>query len=71
MIHTHINLGSSDKPLGATVVISSSSWGDFQKLVSRAMNCWPDASIELKEFHDVVVHGGLLQNYARLENKEK
>lgn len=71
MIHTHINLDEKEAPMGVTVVVTKESWGGFQQLVSRAMNCWDVAPIEFKEFHDHIVNGGLLQNYARLENKEK
>lgn len=35
----------------------------FKEMVARGMNVWPDAPAELKEFHDILLHGYPLQNY--------
>jgi len=35
----------------------------FRDLVQRAMNTWPDAPTELKEFADLLLDGKILQDY--------
>jgi len=35
----------------------------FKDLVQRAMNTWPDAPAELKEFADLLLEGKILQDY--------
>lgn len=36
---------------------------NFKTLVQRAMNTWPDAPAELKEFADLLLEGKILQDY--------
>lgn len=43
----------------------------FQQLVHRATNCWTDASPEMKDFADHVIHGKALQNYYPPEKKQE
>lgn len=35
----------------------------FKETIARACNVWPDAPVEIKEMHDMVIHGELLQDY--------
>lgn len=35
----------------------------FKEMVARACNVWPDAPAEIKEFHDILLHGKPLQDY--------
>jgi hypothetical protein len=35
----------------------------FKTLVQRALNTWPDAPPELKEFADLLLEGKVLQDY--------
>ena len=43
--------------------VSPQSLPDFKLLVQRAMNTWPDAPAELKEFADLLLEGKILQDY--------
>jgi len=36
----------------------------FRVAIARACNVWPDAPVEIKELHDLVIHGRPLQDYA-------
>lgn len=38
-------------------------WKDFQELVQRAANLWPDAKPQMKKFADVVTNGKVMQDY--------
>ena len=35
----------------------------FQQLISRGANTWDQAPAEIKQLHDAVVHGKILQDY--------
>lgn len=52
---------------GFLVAIDKESVNNFQALVYRATNLWPDAPAEIKEFADAVTnfewHSGPLQDY--------
>lgn len=48
------------------VLDSAESIVAFKQLLARACNCWPDAPVEIKELHDKVIHGHVLQNYKSL-----
>lgn len=45
------------------IQIDAGSWKQFQELVHRGSNLWPDASPEMKEFADKVTIGVVLQDY--------
>lgn len=47
------------------VVIDSESIVEFQNLIHRGVNLFPDASPEVKEFADVITNGFALQDYYR------
>lgn len=49
-----------------TITIPPEAWPDFQQLVFRAVNLWPDASPEIKAFADRVTEGHVLQDYHKL-----
>lgn len=42
---------------------------EFQELVFRATNLWPDASPAIKEFADKVTSGYVLQDYEKVYRK--
>lgn len=47
-------------------VITARGWhaiGLLKYLLQRACNTWDDASPDIKELHDLVVHGKVLQQY--------
>lgn len=46
-----------------TVYLSPKALPAFKSLVQRAMNTWPDAPAELKEFADLLLEGKILQDY--------
>lgn len=48
---------------GFTIDVSVESAKDFKALVARALNTFPDAPVELKELHDLLLFGELLQDY--------
>jgi hypothetical protein len=43
--------------------LSGNSVIRFQKLLDRALNCFPGAHPEFKEFSDMLNHGRVLQDY--------
>lgn len=45
------------------VSIHQSQIENFKTLVNRALNVWPDAPPELKEFGDLLLEGKILQDY--------
>lgn len=53
----------TDQPVATVRIVGEKSIAEFQTLVRRSLNCWPDASAELKEFGDMVDHGQILQDY--------
>ena len=53
------------------VVIDSKSIAEFQDLIHRGVNLFPDASAEVKEFADIVTNGFALQDYYRQSNTPK
>ena len=56
---------SPNPPLKKLVVIASSpeAIAQLQKVFARACNTWDDAPKEVKQAHDLVVHGKILQEY--------
>lgn len=46
---------------------STESLAHFQELVHRAVNLWPDAHPEIKEFADKVTNGKVMQDYRTQE----
>lgn len=47
------------------IVIDNKSIVEFQNLIHRGVNLFPDASPEIKEFADVITNGFALQDYYR------
>jgi hypothetical protein len=48
------------------IQVSSTSAKEFQELVHRATNLWPDASPEIKQFADMICNEGkLMQDYRK------
>lgn len=45
------------------VFVKNETLESFKTLVQRAMNTWPDAPAELKEFADLLLEGKILQDY--------
>lgn len=46
-------------------------WREFQELIQRGSNLWPDASPAVKEFADMITSGWILQDYqAQAGNKK-
>lgn len=43
----------------------------FTEAMNRALNCWPDASPELKELGDMLNHGKILQDYYHTDTSKK
>lgn len=64
--HFQINGDHSSKDL----VIPTPLWKDFQKLIQRGANLWPDAPPGIKELADLVTNGQVLQNYWE-QNKDQ
>lgn len=66
MIHTHLNFAAvhdSECMTGVTIVVDNDSLKNFKLTLARAVNVWPDAPDEIKELHDLIVHGKILQKY--------
>jgi len=36
---------------------------NMKLILARACNVWPDAPPEIKEYHDTLIHGRVLQDY--------
>lgn len=45
------------------IEITAGGKSDFDELLFRAVNCWPNAPVPVKELNDIVRHGRVLQNY--------
>lgn len=54
-----------------TLVVPSEHLEEFKKMIRRAFNCWPDASPDLKEFADRVIHDKPLQDYWAQDFRKK
>lgn len=60
----HLQNHWDESPEKHTVnVIGVQAWKDFQELVHRATNLWPDAPAHIKEFADMVTVGHVQQDY--------
>ena len=46
-----------------TLSLSGDEFKEFQTLLRRGAECWPDASPNIKALVDLVTHGALMQNY--------
>lgn len=42
---------------------SGPSLDAFEKILNRALNCWPDCPPEYKHLADILMHGKPLQDY--------
>lgn len=59
---TFLPIGGSTKAL---ILVDEDSWKEFQQLIHRGINLWPDASPELKAFADLITEGKVQQDYSR------
>lgn len=57
--------------LKGIIVIEHSFWPQFQELVYRGVNLWPDARPEMKEFADLITEGKVLQDYFAQANEAR
>ena len=48
----------------SSIEISKEILPQFVDLINRALNCFPDAHPELKEFGDLLTEGKVLQDYS-------
>lgn len=51
------------REIAIDIAIGTSDISAFKEMVARACNVWPDAPAEIKEFHDILLHGKPLQDY--------
>lgn len=65
MINIQTYYINPDKPetLRTQITADAESTEHIKTLVQRAMNTWPDAPAELKEFADLLLDGKILQDY--------
>jgi hypothetical protein len=63
VIKHHAGEGGCDNRRIIIEVEGDASIRQFQELVQRATNLWPDAHPEVKEFADIVTEGRVLQDY--------
>lgn len=67
LANTHIDVATpyeyNSKQIPGTVGIPYALWPQFQELVQRGANLWPDASPAIKEFADRVTNGKVMQDY--------
>lgn len=73
---THIpdqpkSIGLSIGPEYIHVAMPISCKKDFEELVFRATNLWPDAPPYIKEFADKLIHGKILQDYRRQDTSKE
>ncbi len=50
---------------------SGPSLDAFEKILNRALNCWPDAPSEWKHLIDILMHGKPLQDYYEQERSNR
>lgn len=50
------------------IEVTPASWKQFQELIQRGGNLWPDAPPAIKEFIDVVTVGHVQQDYFQQAN---
>lgn len=43
----------------------------LKQILARALNTWDNAPAEVKELHDVVVHGWVMQDYKKMAAAEE
>jgi hypothetical protein len=53
------------------IEVEADSLANFIELVRRGANLWPDAPPEIKEFHDMLRHGKVLQDYRAQDTSSK
>ena len=51
------------------IIVQSKNWKEFQELVQRGANLWPDASPDIKMFADIVTVGKPMQDYHGMYSK--
>jgi hypothetical protein len=64
MIHCTIHRApDSNKIAEIKISVTQSSLPEFNELIDRALNCWPDAPKELKDLGDMLTHGRITQDH--------
>jgi hypothetical protein len=58
-----VSVSSLPEDFTTVIVIPGDMIGEFLTLIERATNCWPDASPDMKDFADNMIHGRPLQDY--------
>lgn len=53
------------------IVVAEHNVEAFKKLIARGINTWDSAPPDIKEFHDLVINGEILQNYQTESNLKK
>lgn len=46
-------------------ITKQDEWKDFQELIQRGANLWPDAPPHIKELADLITNGKVMQDYHR------
>lgn len=61
--HTYARNNANEIHCISLIITGPPSCDRFIDLLNRALNCFPDAHSELKEFADNLVHDRVLQDY--------
>lgn len=64
-----IDLFTSAGKLYHYIIVAADTWPQFQELVQRGANLWPDAPPAIKEFADLATTGKVQQDYQVQESK--
>lgn len=64
MIHARVSKNPADNSIAELhLSIKADALPGLITILSRALNCWPEAPAEWKQLADMLVHGKVLQNY--------
>lgn len=61
---------ATNEPETLCLTVSYENLKEFQKILDRALNCWPDAPVFWKELADKLTHGKVTQDYAHQESQK-
>jgi len=50
-------------PCGLEIQLDEKEVKQFQQVLNRALNCWPEAPADWKSLSDLLDHGRILQPY--------
>lgn len=56
-------VGTTTAGANKLIAVPQEHWVEFQQLIQRGANLWPDASAAIKSFADAVTSGRELQDY--------